>query len=86
MRKLIILSIILLTTLSATFLDKFSASNKKEEILNPGIENTFEKDIDPVKKLKLFNAKDYLRDYERKKKAREMMDESMKRIELTHTK
>ena len=86
MKKLIILSIILLTTLSATLLGSFSETTKKQEVTSPKPESSFEKDLAFTKKLKLFNAKDYLKDYERKKKAKEMLDESMKRMELTHTK
>ncbi len=79
MRKLIILSIVLLTTLSATLIGNFSESTKKQELIPPSIDNTFKKDMEVAKKLKLFNAKDYLRDYEKKKKAKEMLNESMKK-------
>ena len=75
MKKLIILSIVLLTTLSATLFDNSSEPVKKEKT-----EKTFKEDMDLVKKLKLFNAKDYLKDYEHKRQAKKMLNESMKRF------
>lgn len=71
MKKLIILSIVLITTLSATLLDNLSEPTIKEK----PVESVFKRDIDVVKKLKLFNAKDYLKDYEHKKRAHAMMIE-----------
>ncbi len=77
MKKLIILLIVLLTTLSATLLDTFSEPVIKEKLVNPVTGNTFEKDIDVAKKLKLFNVNEYLKEYEHKKKAKGMMIEVM---------
>ena len=78
MKKLIILSIVLLTSLSATLIGNFSESEKNHELITPTHEDTFEKNLELAKKLKSFNAKDYLKEYEHKKKVNEILNQSLK--------
>ena len=59
MKKLIILSIVLLTTLSATLLINLSAEIKKEDSINQDINKIIEDDSTVIKKLNRFNVKDY---------------------------
>ena len=68
-KKLIILSIVLLTSLSATLLNNSPKQTKKEAPV----------ETETVKKIKLFSAKNYLEEYEHKKKSKEMLELTLKR-------
>jgi hypothetical protein len=68
-KKLIILSIVLLTSLSTTVLNNFPKQTKKEAPVK----------TETAKKIKLFNVKNYLEEYEHKKKSKEMLELSLKR-------
>jgi uncharacterized membrane protein len=69
-KKLIILSIVLLTSLSATFLNKLPST---EETKNAAQET------ETAKKIKSFDAKNYLQEYEHQKNSKRMLNESLKR-------
>jgi len=62
MQKLIILSLVLLSTLSATLLTEIHSTTK--EPLKPGVENVLEKDNARLNKLKRFDVKNYYNTYE----------------------
>ena len=81
MKKTIILSIVLLTTLSLTVISNLPAETQKQEVSNTDTETEFERDLKFTKKLKLFNAKDYLQGYEHKKQAKKILNEATGRFE-----
>ena len=68
-KKLIILSIVLLTTLSTTLLNNLPKKIKREAPV----------ETETVKKIKTFSAKNYLEEYEHKKKSKEMLELILKR-------
>ena len=76
-KKLIVLSIILLTCLSATLLKDITAAASKKEVIIHKTKNTTE--TPATKKIRSFDAKNYLKDYEHKKKAKKMLIDSMER-------
>jgi hypothetical protein len=78
MKKTIILSTVLLGTLSVTLANKTPGQVKKDTLQHTKVESIAQKETLTVKKLKLFNAKEYLQDHERKKRARRMMKETTK--------
>lgn len=69
-KNLVMLSLIALSFLSATLLNVKPDTKEKEHS---------EKVSETISRLKKFEVKDYLKEYEHKKRAKEMLDSSLKR-------
>lgn len=77
-KKLVVLAILLMTLLSASLIN--DPAQTKNAPISEELENIAQKETLVVQKLKAFNAKEYLKNYERKKRAKEMLNHSLKQF------